>query len=244
MMHTFESFVLTLQYHTELNPVVWKGDKLRPEIRKSLLKIADAWAKFSNIDDSIIKDIVLCGGNANYNYTPFSDLDVHLIIDKKKMGGSEELVNDYLFDKKALWTLKHKDIRVAGFPVELYAQDKNEKVASAGIYSLKNDKWIDKPEHQDVNFDKDVQLRRKVKDYMRQINKIIKSPGDQTAELDAFKEKLHQMRSAGVSKGGEFSFENLIYKELRNRGYLDKMSNYLMKTKDQSFSYYPKIEEN
>jgi hypothetical protein len=35
------------------------------------------------------------------------------------------------------------------------------------------------------------------------------------------------MRSAGLEKGGEFSFENVMYKELRNRSWVDKLNHRL-----------------
>ena len=44
------------------------------------------------------------------------------------------------------------------------------------------------------------------------------------------------MRSSGIRKGGEFSIENLVFKELRNNGYLEKLSTYIVKTKDKSLS--------
>jgi hypothetical protein len=53
---------------------------------------------------------------------------------------------------------------------------------------------------------------------------------------EEMKKKLADMRSAGISKHGEFSFENLVFKELRNRGVLDKMNKYEKTLKDRSLS--------
>ena len=44
------------------------------------------------------------------------------------------------------------------------------------------------------------------------------------------------MRAAAIQQGGEFSFENLVFKELRNRGYMDKLSNYLKANKEKQLS--------
>jgi hypothetical protein len=60
-----------------------------------------------------------------------------------------------------------------------------------------------------------------------------KMGGDVFADL---KKKLSDMRSSGIAKGGEFGFENLVFKELRNRGYLDKMNKYEKTAKDQQLS--------
>ena len=43
---------ISLEYHDELNPKLWDGDKLKPEIREKLLKFGDAWAEFAKLDKS------------------------------------------------------------------------------------------------------------------------------------------------------------------------------------------------
>ena len=35
------------------------------------------------------------------------------------------------------------------------------------------------------------------------------------------------MRDSAIQKAGEFSVENLVFKELRNRGILDKMTDHI-----------------
>jgi hypothetical protein len=35
------------------------------------------------------------------------------------------------------------------------------------------------------------------------------------------------MRSSGLRSEGEFSIENIVYKELRNRSYIEKLNNKL-----------------
>lgn len=235
---TFESFSLTQQYHSELNPLIWdSNDVLLPSVRVALLKIADVWQEFAKIPTSKIDDIILTGGNANYNYTQFSDLDVHLILDRDSLGDDRAFVDEYLADKKTLWTLKHSDIRVNGYQVELFAQDMKDHLASnAGIYSLKNNKWISKPTHEDIaSFDTDPMLIKKIRYYMRTINRVIKNEASEE-EAENLKNKIKSMRGAGIQRAGEYSFENLIFKELRNRGYLDKLSTYLIKNKDRSLS--------
>ena len=80
-----EELDLTLQYHDELNPKIWVDeDKLKPIVREHLLKIAKVWAKTAKIEDDAIEDIIITGGNVNYNYTKQSDIDIHLVVDMKK----------------------------------------------------------------------------------------------------------------------------------------------------------------
>jgi hypothetical protein len=226
---------ISLEYHDKLNPRIWKNDKLKPEVRKKLLAFIAAWREFANIPENLVQDIVLTGGNANFNYTPMSDLDVHLIVDRNKLGKDRTMVDDYLKDKKVLWTLTH-DITILGYPLEPYAQDPTETFhAGQGAYSLQNDEWIQKPEHGEYNFKKDKGLRKKVQFYMDMIDDLI----DNRSDLDTFdvvKSKITTMRGAAIQKAGEFSFENLVFKELRNKGYLDKMTNYVKNYKDKDLS--------
>ena len=74
---------LTLRFKEILNPAFWVGGSLKPEVRETLMKFAEAFAEFAHVDQKGIVDVLLLGGNAGYNYTPFSDLDVHLVVDPR-----------------------------------------------------------------------------------------------------------------------------------------------------------------
>lgn len=227
---------VTLRYHDKLNPLVWDNDVLRPEIRSHLLKIADHWREFANIPKKAVIDILLTGGNANFNYTKFSDLDVHLLVDKDKIADCEsEVLDDYLKDKKQLWTLNHS-IKVYGYEVELYAQDKNEPTSkNQGVYSLVHDRWKNKPKKEKIDLN-DPFLKKKVDHYKKIIDMFVQSKSDDVDKMNVFKEKLRNMRSSAVRQGGEFSLENLAFKELRNIGYLDKLSDYITHIEDRDLS--------
>ena len=239
-MKSFKSFFaeqnLTLQYHDKLNPVLWNNDKLLDNVRKHLLKIAEEWRKFSNIPEKAIKDIVFTGGNANYNYTKFSDIDIHILIDKKKVTKCDpEFMTDYYKDKKSLWKQNH-DINVLGYPVELYAQDTNDPTSSnQGVYSLKQNKWLSKPKKEKIDL-KDYYLLKKIEHLKHHINSFIDSKSDDVKQMEEFKNKLRDVRNISIQRGGEFSLENLAFKELRNRGYLEKLSNYIKKIQDKNLS--------
>ncbi len=226
---------LTLKSHDELNKNLWteKG-KLDPEVYRALDKIGKEWADFANIPKSAIKDVILTGGNANYNYTKFSDLDLHLVVDKDKID-CQGILDDYLQSKKQLWALTH-DITVKGQPVELYAQDyKDPFKEGQGIYSLESHKWLQEPTKYKINRTH-PEVVRKTKTYMDVIDSLIDS---QSTDKDAFrklKTRLKGMRSSAIEKGGEAAPENLVFKELRNRGYLDKMAKYLRNLEDKDLS--------
>jgi hypothetical protein len=225
----------TLQYHEELNPKIWKDENIvHPDVRKDLLKLATTWADWANIPKYSITDIVLTGGNANYNYTKYSDIDVHLVMHREAMGKDPALIEDYILDKMILWGKEHT-IKVKGYPVEIYAQDINMKHSKGqAFYSLQREKWLVKPKKHPIDFD-NPHLQRKVSYFMRLTDHLIKSNASDAA-FEQYKNKFRDMRNAAMQHGGEFSFENLIYKELRNRGYKDKVHDFLVKRADKKFS--------
>ena len=224
----------TLQYHDELNSKLWTDEQLKPDVWLALNKIAKEWAKFANIPAKAIKDVILVGGNANYNYTKYSDIDLHLMIDKSKVK-CDGLVDDYLLSKKQLWALTH-DITVKGQPVELYGQSAEDTFKKGqGVYSLKSNGWLQQPTIH--KFDPSCQaVKDKVHDLEHAIMGLINSKSDDIATFRRMKGRLKGMRSTAIEKGGEYAPENLAFKELRNRGVLDKMNKYLRNLEDKDLS--------
>ena len=76
---------LTIKSHDTLNPKLWKDETLDPDVWLALNKIAKEWANFANIPAASISDVIMTGGNANYNYTKYSDIDLHLVVDKSQI---------------------------------------------------------------------------------------------------------------------------------------------------------------
>ena len=225
----------TLQSHDTLNPKLFNDKKkLDPEVWQSLNKIGKEWASFANIPAAAIKDVIVVGGNANYNYTKHSDIDLHLVVDKAKIK-CQGLIDDYLQSKKQLWALTH-DITVKGQPVELYAQDYRDPFREGqGVYSLRTNRWLQEPKRVKFN-SKSPEVVNKVKDITFQIDSLIDSKSD---DIDAFKQikrRLKIVRSTAIEKGGEYAPENLAFKELRNRGTLDRMNKYLRQLEDKELS--------
>lgn len=234
-MKTLNELKLQLQYHKELNPKLWDGFVLKPQIRAKLLQFAEVWREYAKIPKSAVKEVIMLGGNANYNYTDKSDIDVHVVVDKSLISKDNPLLDDYLQDKKQMWTMAHK-ITILGYGLEPYAQDISvEYPKQQGVYSLTKDEWLAKPEFVGDDMLKDPYLKKKVKFYMKMIDDMIKGHVD-IDSVKHFKEKLRDMRGVAIKKGGEFSFENLVFKELRNQGYLDKLSVYQRTEQDQALS--------
>lgn len=236
-MKTYKGFFgesISFQVHDQLNPTFWDGEILRPKVRSQLKKIAMAWIDYVGIDKSSIEDILLLGGNAGYNYTKYSDLDLHVVIDMSKAPDCPDLLSDYFKDKKQLWTLT-RDIKIYGHDVEPYIEEVGKKRRkNQGVYSIKTNKWIIFPGKFTGDVDRDL-LKQKVSDMIGKINSVIKT-GNNVTVLENLLKKIRDMRNAGLDKSGEFAFENLVYKELRNKGYIDKLANHIIKLQDETLT--------
>jgi len=239
----FLSENLSLEYHKELNPKIFDlgSDNAEPvmwsEVRTKLLELAKSWQEFAKIDVGLIKDVILTGGNANYNYTKFSDIDIHLVIDYSKLSSNDNFILEYMMDKKLIWSVNHPDIRIKGYPVELFAQDsKDHPHPGQGIYSVLFDRWIISATNEKLDFSKNFILQHKVDVYKKKIEDLINNKTTDETALQNLKDKLKSMRGAAIEKFGEYSVENLLFKELRNDGYIQKLSDYLRKIKDKELS--------
>lgn len=229
-----EELKSTLQYHQDLNPLLWDGFELKDDVRNKLIEIGKTWITWANIPAEAVKDMILVGGNANYNYTSHSDIDLHILVDVDEIPNCPDFIDDYLKDKKQLWSLTH-DIKIHGNDVEIYAQDMNDGFAKdQGVFSLTDNNWITEPVNQEINLD-NPNIFKKVQEYIEKIDSLIASNAEQES-FQRLKDKFKEMRTGSIAKYGEFSHGNLIFKELRNLGYLDKMNEYIKTKQDQNLS--------
>lgn len=216
-MLTIQEFQQTLQYHDNLNSKLFKNNKLRKNIKNYLLNIAELFRVECKIQEDGVIDIILTGGNANYNYTTISDIDIHIIIDFSTINNGDIDLVDYYKDKKNLWAVEH-NITILGYPVELYIQNSIDGHPSGqGIYSILHNRWVVVPKQISPNYE-DPTLINKVEKFIEKI--------DQCQDIDTakrLKETLKNMRTSGLLHGGEFSIENLVFKQLRNIGVIDKL---------------------
>ena len=217
------------EYETQktLNPKLWDGDRLKPGLRKKFLKIAKEFYAFLEIDAEV-KDIILIGSNANYNWTEHSDIDLHVVINYMQVGENIHLVKNYMMAKKSVWNANYP-LSLQGTPIELYAQDSNEELhSSVGEYSLLNDKWIRKPSADTISIDDSI-IDQKVKPLAYEIEQLDANDPKLKKRIEALMRRIRSMRQAGLDAEGEYSVENLAYKKLRNDGHLDKLKNLLRK---------------
>lgn len=219
-----------------LNPDVWTDDKLNPDVRKNLIKIANDFVKTLELPEIKLKDILFVGSLANYNWSKFSDIDLHLVVDFSKFKEDQDFIKSFFDAHKNLYNLKH-DIEIAGHPIEVYFQDTKEKLAASAIYSVRNNKWVLKPEKTKFKLDKPL-VKRKVEQFFEDLRKVKKNYDNGLwqkvfDESDSIKEAIKKMRKAGLEKGGEFSTENIVFKILRRTNAMELLDNYKYKAYDQ-----------
>ena len=207
-----------ITFHDKLNPKLWNGTKLRPEVKQQLEAIADDFLQEMGIHELDVRDITISGSNAAYSYTDHSDLDLHILVNVNDLPRSD--VYKELFQaKKTIYNDTH-DITIHKVPVELYVQDANEPVVSLGEYSIKNDSWIKIPTKRRSNFDQNATKAKHAK-LLDIVERAIES--NNLDKIQKVLKKIKQYRQAGLDKGGEFGPENLAYKALRSQGYITKL---------------------
>ena len=202
----------------ELNPKIWEDEKMDPEVKARLLKIADDYFEGLDLPGVDIEDITMTGSLANYNWSKYSDIDLHIVIDYKDLPMDEELVQDYLKSKSDFWNDEH-NIKVYGFDVEIYVQDMNQEHYSTGVYSVLNNEWVIKPEKKKISLNSKIvkDKANKVMDMIDDLYDIMVDTDDyeKVHELaDKVKDKIKKMRQCGLDKGGEWSVENIVFKLL------------------------------
>jgi hypothetical protein len=225
-MQVQELFIDPNPHHHELNPALWENNTLRKEVRHKLLQIARHFADFLNVSRLNLADVTISGSSAGYNYSDYSDIDLHLVVHTK--GENAELFSA----KKNQYNSTYK-VELKGIPVELYVQPADQTHHSAGIYSVLDDKWISKPEHTEPTIDpKDI--KAKARNYAGKVNSAIRS-GELNRCRDAM-EELYRLRKAGLEANGEQSVENLAFKLLRARGQIEKLRKYIHKLESAELS--------
>jgi predicted nucleotidyltransferase len=219
-------------YNNTLNPDLWNPDNtLKPEIRENLMKIAQDFYTDTKLT-APIEDIIMLGSSANYNWSPTSDIDLHVVIDLKKLGANEDINKQLVDALKANWNKNH-NINIKNKKVEVYIQDVNEINRSTGVYSLLNNQWKKIPQKIHVILDNKL-IQQKYSNYVLQIETAIISK-----DLDKMKrvlKSLFDMREVGLSKTGEYSIENIVFKVLRSRNYIEKLKNAINSIYDSSVS--------
>lgn len=229
-------------YQNELNPIFWSNKEFDASVREKLLQIAQEFYASFKLEIPI-DDVQLTGSLANYNWTPKSDLDVHILIDFSKINPDLALVKKAMDGQRFIWNLRH-NIVIRGFDVELYLQDVREQHIASGLFSLANNQWIKIPEYNPPQIDEnDVDLKfLGLANDIKEIEARLLNPDPDVSprelheHAEKVKSKIMKMRKEGLAERGEFSVENLVFKKLRNEGYIEKLIDLISRSYEQIYN--------
>jgi predicted nucleotidyltransferase len=242
-------------YQDELNPKFWTkkvskdGTKekwvLDPIIRKKLLKIGEEF--YQKLDDVVgkapIYDIQLTGSLANYNWTEFSDLDVHVLVEFDKIDAPRKVIDAAGEGAKFIWNTRH-DIKMRGHDVEVFLQDSDERSHITGLFSLKDNEWIKSPKFNPPEVDESDVIKKSeslkteissLEDKLVKSSTLPKDARNLFKRAKSLKKKISKMRKEGLEKNGEFSIGNLAFKRLRNEGYIGKLIDIMSQAYDRIY---------
>ena len=217
--------------HDKLNPVLWDQDgNIKKDVQVALLKIAKEYWNFLSIDTKVT-DIVVSGSQANYNYGPTSDIDLHLIVDYSTVSCNDMDVDELFKTKRDLWKAEH-DITIHDIPVEVYVED-TAKPAVSSTYSLLTNKWIKEPEK--ITATPDIErIQRVVLAWMIFITTRLATKD--LEQIKQAKDMLWSYRKKGLDVEGEMGAPNLVFKTLRNSGVTDMLLTAISRLKDRKLS--------
>ena len=207
-MGDLKSILTSFQVQEELNPKIWDDSlkKMSPKVRSRLLQIAYEFIEFLKVD-IVVSDVIMTGSLSNYNWSKFSDVDLHILVDFNQFSKTELPLYEELFQlKKTIYNDKH-DISIYGYEVELYVQNEIEAHFSSGVYSVLFDKWENKPKKENIKIDLEL-IKNKSKQWMDIIDGVIENVKDESIDeakqiIDKYKKKLKK-------------YVFMIYKSLKN----------------------------
>jgi len=217
----------SFQIHDELQPEVWQEERLNSEARERLIEIAANFLEGLEIPVSM-NDLRFTGSLANYNWSKYSDIDLHIVVDFSKVDENTELVKAFFDEARLRWNDKHR-ITIHGFEVEIYVENIDEEHKSSGIHSVTDDEWIIKPDPIEHTIDFET-AEKKSQDYVDRAQRISNLVSDGKYELalrhiERVKEKIRDMRKVGLeSEEAEFSAENIAFKILRRDQILKRLN--------------------
>lgn len=221
-----------IEKHDTLNSKLFTKEAILKEtVRKKMLEIVNTFLddlKEQQIDIKV-KDILLIGSNASYNYTKDSDIDLHILVDTKATKYSQEVAEALYSAYRSLFN-KTLDIQIYDIPLEIFVETEDTARVSNGVYSVKKDKWVKKPTQEEIPEYDEAALDKLVTEwetkYLKLVDKIKADKlEDETQVIKLLEAIYDKLRKTGIAKS-EYAIENLAFKELRNRGYLDELKNY------------------
>lgn len=220
-------------YNQSLCPDLWdEYQHLDPRVRVNLLRLAYDFYKKTKFVAPIV-DVWLMGSIANYNWTPESDVDVHILIDFSQLKMPPETASKVAKSAGASWNQEH-NVMAKNHKVEINIQSvKAEKPYVMGIYSLVKDEWVRKPCQVNPQINKSL-IQQKYSEMKKCIDAALQS--EDREKMKEVKDYLDDYRQYGLDHGGELSTENIVYKILRSKGLVKTLKDTITQTYDREMT--------
>ena len=192
----------------DLNSKIWEKEgnsyNIKSEVREKLLETSNIFIDSLGVD-VIITDIIMIGSLVNYNWSKYSDIDLHIVVNFNQFSeNTKDLYLEFFDLKKIIFNQKH-DITMFGYDVECFVQDENTEAFSSGVYSILYDMWMNEPKKiNKETIDKEL-IKERSKQWMRIIDGVVDNIEDEDPEeikniVKKYKEKLKNFRNCGLEK--------------------------------------------
>lgn len=246
-----------------LNQKLWQDNELIEDVADKLELIAFNFVETLKEDEIKleVKDIVIVGSNANFNYNETSDIDLHIIADMSDIEDDEEkrllciLYNAY----KSMFNTKY-DIKVKEHEVEIYVEPDETAVQSGGIYSLYTG-WIKKPSREVfVASDEETEeFEKQFKEWEDRYKEIIEGEEIPEKEIEeALIHPEHYNKKVEIIVGNALSREierrfgsDIIEKEIREKNsiryvvpYDQRLEHFIKQFKSRSYKILESITKS
>tara|TARA_Y100000034_G_scaffold110339_1_gene142424 strand:+ start:209 stop:1141 length:933 start_codon:yes stop_codon:yes gene_type:complete len=223
-----------------LEPNLWiDGDNLSPAVRDRLIEIAENFIRGLDIEVAPV-DVRLTGSIANYNWSDYSDIDLHIVVDFDELDSDPVIVKKFFDASRLRWNDRH-DVKIFGYEVEIYVEDAREQHHSSGVYSLLKEDWLVEADPDQAQDAWSVEARKKTDDILTQLNLIQhvlpRKPKAALRSIERLRRKISNMRRAGLeSKEREYSTGNVVFKMLRREDALRRLNDLKDQAYDAAFS--------
>lgn len=203
------------EVHETLNPKLWSSDnKLLDDVKVKIVEIIEQFTTTCELPLNIV-DAQLVGSNASYNYTQYSDLDVHIICNFELLDIPKDILQLAYNAVKAKFNTDY-DIKIRGIDVELYVEDIHSTAVSNGVYSLYEDRWLKFPKPL-INIPQ-VDIESEYQEWAIKFTNAINSNNSDII-LNTIND-IYLIRKNSLAVEGEYGKGNQLFKELRNQGLL------------------------
>ena len=215
-------------------------DELKSNIRDALLDVAYQFIEDVKEDTEIdvpISDIILVGSNASYNYTEYSDIDIHIVTDLSRISRCDPELAGKLMNSERYIFNQNYDIEIQDIEAEVYVEDINSNTISNGIYSILDNEWIKYPKIEDNSIDYDIEEDPYYLNIIDDIKELLEYSDLTSEDIENTIDNIYLMRKYSLAKEGEYGIGNLIFKQIRNIGLLDKLKDKLYELRSDELSY-------